>query len=328
MRISTMFVAGVAGLMIFTAGLFAGDELQVVRSKVPVKVTRADQVNNQIPASNPADIKFEETFDVTTVPAEWQTIDNDGSGGSWTFTQGVDFTSGDSVRAESGQSFWFASFNGANGAGLIDEWIITPRMPEIAAGDTLSFYTGSIGGQFPDSLKVLVSSTDSLPGSFSEIAYFRSPGPTGSWTRFDFDMSAFAGSEVFVAVNYYIVDGGPTGTNSDNIWVDHFILEGTPVNAIDIDQQPGVAVGYALENNYPNPFNPSTIINFSIPVAEQVRLAVYNVAGQLVEMLVDAPMAAGNYKATFDAGNLPSGLYFYTIQAGAFKTTKRMILMK
>ena len=333
MRISTIsksriFKSGLlAGLILFIASAFAGDELYPVRSTVPVKVTHSDDNRDRNAMNNTATIKWEETFDVTTIPAGWQTIDNDASGSDWTFTQGVDFTSGDSVRPEMGQSFFFSNFNNANGSGLIDEWIITPRLPVIEAGDTLSFYTGAIGGQFADSLKVWVSTTDSLPGSFTEIAYFRAPGPTGNWTRFDFDMSSFAGNNVFVAVNYYVVNGGPTGTDSDNIWVDHFILEGN-VTGIEVNPRPGIADGFALEQNYPNPFNPTTTINFTIPASEQVLLNVYNVAGQLVQTLVNAPMNAGNYEVSFAATDLPSGIYFYQIRAGAYRATKRMILMQ
>lgn len=176
-------------------------------------------------------IKWEEIFNNITPPAGWQVIDNDGSGAAWDFRQSVIFTSGDTINPQAGQSFWFSNYTNANGSGLIDEWLITPRLPMIEAGDMLHFYAGAIDGSYPDSLKVLVSVSDSLPSSFTEIAYFKVDGPIGAWNQYSFDLSAFAGSEVFVAVNYYIVDGGPSGNNSDNVWVDHFILEGQSTNA-------------------------------------------------------------------------------------------------
>ncbi len=168
-------------------------------------------------------VKWEETFDTTTQPADWQVIDNDGSGTFMTFTQQLNFTSG-TVNPQAGQSFWFSSWQNSAASGLIDEWLITPQLPLIENGDSLFFYAGAIGGSFDDSLKVYVSTTDANPASFSEIAYFKVDGPVGAWNLYGFDMSAYAGNQVYVAVNYYIVDGGPTGTHSDNVWIDHFIL--------------------------------------------------------------------------------------------------------
>ncbi|MGH1366308.1 MAG: DUF4397 domain-containing protein [Calditrichia bacterium] len=172
-------------------------------------------------------VKFEETFDTTTLPAGWQLIDNDGSGAGWEFRQDVGFLSGDSIFPEAGQSFFFSSFNNANGF-LIDEYIISPQLPAVESGDSLIFYAGAIDGNFPDSLRVWVSTTDSSLGSFTDlVGYFKVDGPVSSWNRYAFDMSAFAGSEPFVAINYYITDGGPSGSSSDNLWVDHVIHKGS-----------------------------------------------------------------------------------------------------
>jgi hypothetical protein len=174
-----------------------------------------------------SDILWEETFNSTTPPADWIIVDNDGSGAAWDFRQLVSFTSGDSVHPQAGQSFWFSNFNNANVNGLIDEWIISPQLPMVNSGDSLYFWAGAIDGGYDDSLKVWVSTTDTSLGSFTQIGYFKVDGPTGSWHEYGFDLSAFAGNQVYVAVNYYIVDGGPSGNYSDNVWVDHFIITGT-----------------------------------------------------------------------------------------------------
>ncbi|MBK7629278.1 MAG: DUF4397 domain-containing protein [Ignavibacteriales bacterium] len=168
-------------------------------------------------------IKWEETFNTLIQPSNWLVIDNDGSGSAYTFEQLITFTGGN-VIPQAGQSFWFSNYTNANSSGLIDEWLISPQIPTIASGDSLIFYAGSIGGTYPDSLKVLISTTDQNPSSFTEIAYFLVSGPIGAWNRYAFDLSAFAGSQIYAAVNYYIVDGGPLGNNSDNVWVDHFIV--------------------------------------------------------------------------------------------------------
>jgi hypothetical protein len=182
-----------------------------------------------VPNFTEENIKWEETFDTTVQPGDWIVIDNDGSGSAYSFEQQLNFTGGD-VNPQAGQSFWFSNYTNANGSGLIDEWLISPQIPTIDAGDSLVFYAGSIGGSYPDSLKVLISTTDQNPASFTEIAYFLVTGPIGAWNRYAFDLTPFAGSQIYVAVNYYIVDGGPTGNNSDNVWVDHLIVTSAPSN--------------------------------------------------------------------------------------------------
>jgi hypothetical protein len=90
----------------------------------------------------------------------------------------------------------------------------------------------------------------------------------------------------------------------------------------------GVPAEFELAQNYPNPFNPETSIDFGLPEDGQVRLAVYNMLGQEVEVLLDEEVPAGYYTVSWDATGLPSGVYFYRIQARDFAETRRMVLMK
>lgn len=85
---------------------------------------------------------------------------------------------------------------------------------------------------------------------------------------------------------------------------------------------------YALYNNYPNPFNPSTVIKFDLPKASNVTLKIYDVIGREVQTLVNKDMAAGTHMVDFNASRLSSGIYFYKIEAGNFVQTKKMILIK
>ena len=85
---------------------------------------------------------------------------------------------------------------------------------------------------------------------------------------------------------------------------------------------------YALEQNYPNPFNPTTNINFSIAEAGFVKLAVYNLLGQQVKVLLNEFEEAGRHEVTFDASSLTSGAYFYTIETPQFRQTRKMLLAK
>ena len=86
---------------------------------------------------------------------------------------------------------------------------------------------------------------------------------------------------------------------------------------------------FSLSQNYPNPFNPSTVIRYSIPVNSYVTLKVYNILGQPVAILVNYEYKnSGYYEVKFDGTNLPSGIYFYTIQAGKYFDTKKMLMVK
>jgi hypothetical protein len=85
---------------------------------------------------------------------------------------------------------------------------------------------------------------------------------------------------------------------------------------------------YALHQNFPNPYNPTTTISYSLPVKAQVELIVYNTLGESIVQLVNEKKEAGSYSAKFDAENLPSGIYFYRLQSGSFVDTKKMILLR
>jgi len=109
----------------------------------------------------------------------------------------------------------------------------------------------------------------------------------------------------------------------------------------DIDEENNNPIKFELSQNYPNPFNPTTKISYSIPTASvivppkagersvvNVVLTVYNTLGQKVATLVNKKQSPGLYEVQFDASDLPSGIYFYTLRAGDFVATKKMILMK
>jgi hypothetical protein len=85
---------------------------------------------------------------------------------------------------------------------------------------------------------------------------------------------------------------------------------------------------YALNQNYPNPFNPNTLITYSLPLSSNIKLIIYNTLGQSIKTLETGYKLAGNYSVNFNASNLPSGIYFYKLEAGSFSQIKKMILLK
>jgi hypothetical protein len=85
---------------------------------------------------------------------------------------------------------------------------------------------------------------------------------------------------------------------------------------------------YDLAQNFPNPFNPSTVIRYAIPVKSHVLLTVHNLLGQLVATIVNGDQDAGFHEIRFDAPNLSSGVYLYRLEAGKFVQTRKLTLIR
>jgi hypothetical protein len=125
----------------------------------------------------------------------------------------------------------------------------------------------------------------------------------------------------YVAPMYMTVEGSP----SEIVYAPYPFVSNTDINA------PGLVT--ALAKNYPNPFNPTTTISFSLAEAAAVNLSIYNTKGQLVRQLAARDMMAGKHHLVWDGrdsrgSNVSSGLYFYRLQAGKFSQSRKMILMK
>lgn len=99
----------------------------------------------------------------------------------------------------------------------------------------------------------------------------------------------------------------------------------TPTDVNDVNP---LVNSFSLEQNYPNPFNPATTIKYTIPEKDFVTIKIYDVLGKEVASLVNTIKDAGSYEIQFNAKNLSSGMYLYSIQAGKYNATKKMILMK
>ncbi|HUI28860.1 MAG TPA: T9SS type A sorting domain-containing protein [Candidatus Acidoferrales bacterium] len=122
--------------------------------------------------------------------------------------------------------------------------------------------------------------------------------------------------------------------NGAGLTSDSFSVDTETVTEVDgpVDIRPS---GFRLEQNYPNPFNPSTVINYQLAMNSQVTLKVYDVLGREVETLLSEPQTVGSHSVTFNATNLPSGVYFYRLQVvdpvrgtGSYTATKRLLLLK
>jgi photosystem II stability/assembly factor-like uncharacterized protein len=109
--------------------------------------------------------------------------------------------------------------------------------------------------------------------------------------------------------------------------VDYYELVYDP-NPISVNHEDDKLFIYQLEQNYPNPFNPKTNFGFRIADFGFVTLKIYDVLGNEIATVINEEKPAGEYEIKFDGSNLPSGIYFYQLQAGSFVGTKKMLLLK
>lgn len=152
----------------------------------------------------------------------------------------------------------------------------------------------------------------------SDLTHSSTKSGTGSVTwKFLYTAPATTGSATLYASG---------GTSKSAINKTTFAV--TVTDATDVKESGAKVTEYRLLQNYPNPFNPSTKISYAIAKDEYVTLNVYNVAGKEVERLVNGQRSAGEYSVSFNASELPSGVYFYKLTAGSFTQIKKMVLTK
>ena len=144
---------------------------------------------------------------------------------------------------------------------------------------------------------------------------------------------ALDGSQVSIPADAWFTTVNYTGAFGRYNWLKgwtaldekNYLVAGSPTDIEKSDVE--VAGSFAL-GNYPNPFNPSTVVRYELPETGHVRLSVYDVMGREVAVLVDGAQAVGSYEVTFNAANLASGVYLYRLQVGAQTQTQKMLLMK
>jgi hypothetical protein len=152
-----------------------------------------------------------------------------------------------------------------------------------------------------------------------------SVGPTLSGTGFlNIPPGAYASGELLLSIN---------SRDAGSAVVSRLVLKETGRGFISSPEGSSVPTRYSVAQNYPNPFNPSTIIRYDIPEGGPVSLIVYDINGREVARLVNEVEQPGRYEVRFDgararSGGLASGVYFYTVRAGTFTQTRKMILLK
>jgi hypothetical protein len=183
----------------------------------------------------------------------------------------------------------------------------------------ISVNTDSIGVGTKYYIYSFTGGTDN--GDFSPNVYINGEGPgTNQWGPYDqlFDIPA----------NSYTIDNEIKFTSPARSIQMIMIEGGNNYVSVSNESNSEMTHSYSLYQNYPNPFNPSTLISYQLPVKAFVVLKLFDVLGKQVETLVNEHQNAGNHFVQFNAANLPSGVYFYRLDAGIYNDTKKLLLLK
>ena len=160
----------------------------------------------------------------------------------------------------------------------------------------------------------VISQTPTVDSDFHTFAL-----ETEAWVSVDIPLTTYPNVDL-ADVFQFKVEGNGT------IYWDNLYFHSSPVGIDGTDE--ALPMGFTLDQNFPNPFNPSTSISFSIENTEQVKLSVFNIAGQEVATLINGQTMSGNHTLQFNADDLPAGTYFYSLTVGQQSSVKKMVLVK
>jgi hypothetical protein len=179
-------------------------------------------------------------------------------------------------------------------------------------GNNCSFIAGQIRSNSETAELAIVKY--SIDGSVLWTNKYSAPFPN-SYPFVDFELDKFNNPILF----------GSTRQTQDSLYVTTIKYSQT-IGIENIGSE--IPKSISLKQNYPNPFNPVTNIEFAVPAENRVELVIYNLLGQIVSVLIDQTLKAGEYRYTWDASSYPSGVYFYELKSGDNYERKKMILVK
>jgi hypothetical protein len=169
-------------------------------------------------------------------------------------------------------------------------------------------------------------------GTSGDIGWLENPGSVGSWVRHDIAdgsllqriPTGLADIDLDGDIDMTSYSFNVATTIADAVWY----ANPGQVSSTEGHQHAFVPEEAFLDQNYPNPFNPGTAVRFGIPERMSVVLSVYNILGELAEVLVDDELDGGTYEAVFRSGGMSTGLYFCVLTTPASTITRRMILLR
>jgi photosystem II stability/assembly factor-like uncharacterized protein len=234
----------------------------------------------------------------------------------------------------SGGGVFLSTNNGTNWTqkGLTSSYVycLTVSGTNIFAGTNAGIYLSTDNGtnwalknnglsSFPPlyTTSIVTSITNIFAGSFGS-GVFLSTDYGSNWSQVNNGLMDTVICSLTINSNYIFA-----GTYRSGVWrrpLSELVGVSKEVNDLPKD--------FSLSQNYPNPFNPSTVISYSLLLASNVKLIVYNTLGQDVKVLENGFKNAGKYSVNYNASDLPSGIYFYKLEAGQFTQVKKMMLIK
>ena len=193
-------------------------------------------------------------------------------------------------------------FNGTNpgcdgsGCHTMENGLVSATVTDLQVAITLNGTTASVGGELVDANGTVVAFNNSTGNNPFTLT---APAP-----------------------GTYTVNAGFKNPNRrwDSVTVN--------ISVTDVGENPSNPTVYMLYDNYPNPFNPSTTLKYSLSETSFTSIKIYDGIGNEVAVIVNEMKTAGTHQAIFTAVGLSSGVYYYTLRSGSFKETKKMILMK
>ncbi|RPI18562.1 MAG: T9SS C-terminal target domain-containing protein [Ignavibacteriae bacterium] len=170
------------------------------------------------------------------------------------------------------------------------------------------------------SAPIRITNTPLIDESYPSLSYWNKGGTGGA----TYDLNIVYMKDP--GVGPYAFNGtGTRAAHSVNYQIFRKITEAAPIG---IKDPTSIVKDYKLEQNFPNPFNPATVITYNLPVNGFVTLKVYDITGREVKTLVNENQTRGSKEITFDGSNFASGIYFYSLTVNEFTATKKMILVK
>lgn len=292
---------------------------------------------NYIVVSPVSQFKLDESFENTTFPPTGWTKINPlgGSSTGWyrvpTGTTPVPGFVGGSITSpvNGGNAVAFCNYisgnAGGGSSGPCDQWLVTKQVQNIQTTDTLSFWLRKFGS-YVENFQVKISTTTPTVAAMTITVMTQNfPAADSGWVQYKYALGNYVtpGANIYIGFREYVSDVAIDGAS--------FSLDLVRVSS----QSTGITINngeipatYSLEQNYPNPFNPETNIKFGLPKSGNVKLAIYDLTGKEVAVLLNDFKQAGSYTFSFNGSNLSSGVYFYRIVSGNFVETKRMVLIK
>lgn len=204
----------------------------------------------------------------------------------------------------------------------------------------LLFIASNATAQTADTMNVKLKSGDINPYAFTSVNNISFSGVQGKDTM---NVYLKSGSPVQYSISLLDAINFSNDLSADSIFIE--LKEGTirkyaissisALSFIDWDKSTSIetvksemAKRFKLDQNYPNPFNQSTTIEYYLPWRQNITLTVSTMTGRMIVSLVREQKSSGMHQVTWDASTVPSGIYFYRLQAGEYIETKKMILLK